>query len=192
MIEPLVRTARAADVQSFIAAFGDRGFFVDRMNRQLRGKGTLFFAWLGTRPAGDVYVWLEEAEEPPIRWHLQGVPLLTHLEVQPDLRNRGIGRKLVDVAEQYLAGLGCDRVAMAVRTDNGDAARLYERLGYRDWGHGEIVCHAQRTLPGGGVLVEPERCHVLVKYLTPAQVAVQTDARPIDRLRPVGRTSLPA
>ncbi|GAB3159191.1 hypothetical protein GCM10027258_71930 [Amycolatopsis stemonae] len=140
----------------------------------------LFLAWLGYRPAGDVYLWLEDAEERPIRRHLPGVALITHLEVDRDLRNQGIGQALVDAAEQYLAEEGHDRVALAVRTDNTDAARLYRRLGYRDWGHGDVTCYAQRTLPDGSVLEEPERCHVLVKTLTPTPPSPRDEARPVE------------
>src|SRR5213078_2797357 len=91
MTEPSVRPARSADLESFAAALGGHGFLTDRLNRQRNGRGVLFLAWLGCRPAGDVYLWLEEAEEWPIRRHLPGVALITHLEVDPALRNRGIG-----------------------------------------------------------------------------------------------------
>ncbi|MGW5717499.1 GNAT family N-acetyltransferase [Amycolatopsis sp. NPDC003865] len=166
MTEPNVGRARSADLFPFAAALGDGGFLIDRLIRQRNGQGVLFFAWLGARPAGAVYLWLEEAEEPPIRRHLPGVALLTHLQVHPELRNRGVGAALVGAVEQHLTGLGHERVALAVRTDNPAAARLYDRLGYRDWGHGTVICYAQLTLPDGTVLQVPERCHVLVKDLT--------------------------
>ncbi|SFW73587.1 GNAT family N-acetyltransferase [Amycolatopsis australiensis] len=171
MTEPHVWPARSADLIPFAAALGDGGFLIDRLMRQRKDQGVLFFAWLGTRPAGAVYLWLEEAEEPPIRRHLPGVALLTHLQVRDGLRNRGVGRALVGAVERHLAEHGHDRVALAVRTDNPAAARLYDRLGYRDWGHGDVVCYARTTLPDGRVIDEPEHCHVLVKDLaglTPA------------------------
>jgi GNAT superfamily N-acetyltransferase len=171
MTEPQVSRARAADLFSFAAALGDSGFFKDRLMRQRNDQGVLFFAWLGTNPAGAVYLWLEEAEEPPIRRHLPDVALLTHLQVHQDLRRRGVGTALVNAVEQHLIGEGHVRVALAVRTDNPAAARLYDHLGYQDWGHGKVTCYAQVTLPNGNVLEVPERCHVLVKDLgvvTPA------------------------
>ncbi len=182
MTEPHVRPARPADVSSFAAELGDPGFFVDRMSRHLQGRGVLFLALLDHRPAGVVYLWLEDAEEPPLRRHLPGVPLLTHLEVHRDLRNLGIGAALVEAVERYSAEHNRDRVTLAVRTDNSAAARLYDRLGYRDWGHGSITCYAQRVLPNGGILVEPEHCHVLVKQLLPVKPAPRSKALPIGRL----------
>ncbi|MBE8517208.1 GNAT family N-acetyltransferase [Amycolatopsis sp. H6(2020)] len=165
MTEPYVRPAHSADLLSFAATLGDHRFLSDRLDRQRKNLGVLFFAWLDCHPAGDVYLWLEEAEEWPIRRHLPGVALLTHLQVHDELRNRGIGSSLVRAVEQHLVEQGHERVALAVRTDNHDAARLYRRLGYRDWGHGAVICHAQRSLPDGGIREEPERCHVLAKDL---------------------------
>ncbi|WP_439382312.1 GNAT family N-acetyltransferase [Amycolatopsis lexingtonensis] len=171
MTEPHVRPARSSDLESFAAAFGAGWYFTDRLMRQREGRGVLLLAWLGSRPAGYVYLWLEEAEEEPIRRHLPGVALLTHLEVRPELRNRGIGQALAGAIETRLVERGHHQVALAVRTDNPAAARLYDRLGYRDWGHGVVTCVAMAVRPDGRVLRWPERCHVLVKDLvavTPA------------------------
>jgi ribosomal protein S18 acetylase RimI-like enzyme len=165
MTEPLVRRARSADLVPFAAALGDDGFLADRWARQRNDQGVLFFAWLGNRPAGAVYLWLEEAEEFRIRWHLQGVALLTHLQIHPELRTCGVGPALVEAVEEHLVEHGHERVALAVRTDNPAAARLYDRLGYRDWGHGGVTCYARAILPDGKVLEVPERCHVMVKDL---------------------------
>jgi ribosomal protein S18 acetylase RimI-like enzyme len=183
MTEPEVRPARSADLKPFAAALGDHGFLVDRFDRQRKGLGVLFVAWLGGRPAGAGYLWLEEAEEPPIRWYLPGVALLTHLEVPAGLRNRGVGRALVAAAEQHLVERGDERVALGVRTDNPAAARLYTRLGYRDWGHGEVVCFARTRSPDGQVRLEPEQCHVLVKDLVPVTPAPRTGASPVGASR---------
>ncbi len=157
MTEPDVRPATFGDLRPLADVFGDHAFFVERHERQKDGKGVLFVAWLAGRPVGDVYLWQEDAEEAPIRRHLPGVPLLTHFEVGPKQRNRGIGTAIVERLEQHLRELKQERVALAVRTDNVRAARLYERLGYRDWGHGTIVCHTEA--------LEAEVCHVMVKDL---------------------------
>ncbi|WP_033291681.1 GNAT family N-acetyltransferase [Amycolatopsis jejuensis] len=161
--EVSIRQAGQADLAVLAAVLGNQGFFEDRLTRQAKGLGVLFTAWCDARPVGDVYLWLEDAEEPPIRGHLPGVPLLTHLEVAPEARNRGIGAALVRAAEDYLAGQGHALGALAVRTDNTRAARLYRRLGYEDWGHGTVVCYSEHTLPDGRTVSEPEHCHVLVK-----------------------------
>jgi GNAT superfamily N-acetyltransferase len=183
MTELLVRPARSADLEPFAAVLGDRGFFEDRFGRQRKGVGRLLLAWLDLQPAGAVYLWLEEAEEQPIRDHLPQVPLITHLEVHRDLRRNGVGRALVGAAEQHLAELGYDRVALAVQTDNRYAASLYEELEYRDWGFGEVICYARKLLPDGFLMAEPERCYVRVKDLTPVTPAPRHGVGPIDASR---------
>ncbi|MEA5366691.1 GNAT family N-acetyltransferase [Amycolatopsis sp., V23-08] len=177
MTEPHVGRARSADLIPFATALDDDGFLTDRLARQDNHQGVLFFGWWGTRPAGTVYLWLEEAEEPPIQAHLPGVALLTHLQVHAELRRRGVGTALVGAVEQHLAEQGRERVALAVRTDNPAAARLYDKLGYRDWGHGTVTCYARVTLRNGGVLEVPELCHVLVKDLEVVTPAPRAEPR---------------
>jgi ribosomal protein S18 acetylase RimI-like enzyme len=94
--------------------------------------------------------------------------------VHPELRNRGIGQAMVGEVERYLIDHDHRRVALAVRTDNPAASRLYHRLGYRDWRHGLVVCYTETTLPDGRVVPEPEHCHVLVKDLAPLAVTPRT------------------
>ncbi|WP_206795302.1 GNAT family N-acetyltransferase [Amycolatopsis sp. MtRt-6] len=179
MTEPHVRPADSADLESFAELLGDHAFFVDRFERQRNENGVLFLGWLGPRPAGAVYLWLEDAEEEVIREHLPGIPLITHLEVHRDLRRNGVGTALVREAERRLFEKGSYRVALAVRTDNHDAARLYKHLGYRDWGHGEVICLARTTSPDGTVLVEEEVCYVLVRDLTPITPEPRAEAAPV-------------
>lgn len=159
-----IRPAGWADIPALAVVLGAaEEYFTGRVARQEEGLGILLTAWSADLPVGNLYVWLEAAEEAPIRMFLPGVPLLMHAEVLPTHRNRGIGRALIQAAEDRLAGLGHARCALAVRTDNGEAARLYHRLGYRDWGHGTVACRAENLLPDGSF--EIETCHVLVKPL---------------------------
>ncbi len=179
MTEPYVRPADSADLESFATILRDRAFFDEHFERQRNDHGELFLGWLGPRPAGVVYLWLEQAEEQLIRDHLPDVPLIMHLEVHQDLRRKGVGTALVRAAERRLLEKGRYQVALAVRTDNHDAARLYKHLGYRDWGHGEVICLARMTSPDGTVLIEEEVCYVLVRNLVPITPVPRTEAYPI-------------
>ncbi|MCR3748949.1 Acetyltransferase (GNAT) family protein [Lentzea californiensis] len=123
----------------------------------------LLTAWQGDVVVGDVYLWLEEAEEPEIQAHLPGTPLLTHLEVHSDLRRKGVGTRLIRAAERLLAGRGYRDVALAVVVGNVDVERLYTRLGFQEWPHGHVKCYASSD--GNGHRAA-EICTVLVKDLT--------------------------
>jgi ribosomal protein S18 acetylase RimI-like enzyme len=160
-----IRPARPADLALLVGTFGDEDFFTDRLARQQRGLGILLTAWSDGSPLGDVYLWLEPADEPEVRAYLPGVPLLNHVEVDAGHRNQGIGSELVLAAEKMLARRGHDQVALAVRIDNFDAQRLYERLGYQTWPHDSVECMYVVRLPDGSRKRCPETCNMLVKQL---------------------------
>jgi len=158
-----IRPAEPTDLAALTEELGQGPFFTDRLNRQANGRGLLLTAWLtNNRPIGDVYLWLEEAEEEPIRHHLPRIPLITHLEIHPDHRRQGSGTKLVRAAEQELFRLGHNLVALAVEQSNNDAMRLYRRLDYREWPYSTIEC---LTLADHTGFREAEICHVMIKNL---------------------------
>ena len=134
-----VRTASDAELATLVAVLGERHWFTDRLTRQQRGGGVLLVAWLDGRPVGEVFLECEPANEPEVRRHLPGVPRLDHLEVLGPLWGQGIGTALIGAAEATARQLGHERIALGVVLDNPKARRLYERLGYADWGHGTVV-----------------------------------------------------
>ncbi len=165
MNELAVRKVDFGDLTSLEDTFGEGTYFEDRFERQKNGLGVLFSAWLDRRAVGHAYLWLEDAEEPLIQQYLPGIPLLTHLRVLPEYRNRRFGTRLIAEAQDYLRLDGHWNVALAARTDNDEAIRLYQRLGYRDWGRGLVECVAVQTNPDGNVVYESEECLVLIRRL---------------------------
>jgi GNAT superfamily N-acetyltransferase len=162
MDNPYIRRARPADLDVLIQELGQRQVLDDRVSRQNKGLGMLLTAWRGLRPVGVIYLWLEDAEEPELREHLPGTPILNHLEIHPDHRGHGTGTKLVMAAERRLRKLGFHQVALAVEVDNRRAARLYQRLGYQEWPHSTIKCY---SLTDGDGERHVEVCCVMVKAL---------------------------
>jgi len=66
-------------------------------------------------------------------WHLMNVA------VAPEWRRQGIATRLI---EQLLGEAGHeDRCTLEVRASNGDAIRMYERLGFRPAGHRRRYYH---------------------------------------------------
>ncbi|AHH99610.1 hypothetical protein GCM10010174_18140 [Kutzneria viridogrisea] len=160
-----VRQARTEDLGALVEALGEEDFFADRLARQRAGRGIQLTAWLRGTPIGGVYLWWDPAEEPEVRRHLSGVPLLNHVEVCARHRNRGVGTRLVLTSERLLRERGFDRVALAVRIDNPDAGRLYQRLGYQVWPHPPVICRYEVKLPDGTRKQCSETCDMLVKPL---------------------------
>src|SRR5690606_15637741 len=114
MLDVRIRAAMDGDLVALVNALGQEPYFRAQLARQRDKHGELLVAWHGETPIGDVYLWLEEAEEPEVRERLPGVPLLTHLEVAREHRNRRIGTRLMLAAERRLRELGHDRVALGV------------------------------------------------------------------------------
>ncbi|WP_165418551.1 GNAT family N-acetyltransferase [Dyella amyloliquefaciens] len=59
--------------------------------------------------------------------------IATHAEA----RGKGVGSALLEASEQLAKRRRCKVLRLEVRTDNNDAIRLYERLGYVRIGHYE-------------------------------------------------------
>lgn len=53
-----------------------------------------------------------------------------YLAADPDRRQRGIGRRLMGAAEDWLRQQGCPRIRLMVRGDNTAARGFYAALGY--------------------------------------------------------------
>lgn len=163
MLNLAIRPARRGDLASLTQRLGQRRFFADRLDRQDSGLGVLLTAWHEGVVVGDVYLWLEPAEEPEIREHLPGVPLVTHLEVHPDHRRQGLGTRILGAAERLLVSRGYSEVALAVEVSNTEAAKLYTRLGYQEWPHPQVKCYSPADRSGYRLV---EICDVMVKELS--------------------------
>jgi ribosomal protein S18 acetylase RimI-like enzyme len=68
-------------------------------------------------------------------------PLLNvhDLAVLPEHRGRGIGRALLQAAEDRARQKGCCKLTLEVRDDNTRARALYRSFGFGDDGSGESV-----------------------------------------------------
>jgi GNAT superfamily N-acetyltransferase len=160
-----IRPGSAVDLPALVAALGERHWFADRLARQERGGGVVLVAWLDGRPVGEVFLECEPAKETEVRRHLRGVPRLDHLEVLGPFQGRGIGTALIRAAEDTARQLGHEWIALGVGLDNPKARRLYERLGYADWGHGTVVGTWVEYPDDGPPVTLSEVCDMLVKRL---------------------------
>jgi ribosomal protein S18 acetylase RimI-like enzyme len=55
---------------------------------------------------------------------------VNYLAVHPDHQGRGLGRRLMERAEEVLGQLGCAKVNLQVRSSNEAAIGFYRRIGY--------------------------------------------------------------
>ncbi|HWA60636.1 MAG TPA: GNAT family acetyltransferase [Caulobacteraceae bacterium] len=57
-----------------------------------------------------------------------------YVATRPDLQRGGIGRTMMQAAEDWLRARGIWKLQLLVRADNAAAKGFYERLGYHDTG----------------------------------------------------------
>jgi Acetyltransferases len=57
---------------------------------------------------------------------------INYLAVAPDLQGGGIGRRLMERAEEMLRALGCPKINLQVRRTNAQVVAFYERLGFKE------------------------------------------------------------
>jgi ribosomal protein S18 acetylase RimI-like enzyme len=60
---------------------------------------------------------------------------LVYLGLSPDLRGRGLGARLLEMGMAASSSRAADHIACAVDLRNTPARRLYERVGFREFGH---------------------------------------------------------
>ena len=93
------------------------------MEEAKAGRRLILVAEVDGRIIGQIIVQLNRADA-------AGTGYLYAFRVRPEWRNRGIGTRLIQVAEASLVRMGFRRALIAVARDNPGARRLYERMGY--------------------------------------------------------------
>jgi ribosomal protein S18 acetylase RimI-like enzyme len=128
-----------------------------------RGARALLVAEVDGRVVGQIFVHFTSP------WPIPGshapAGYLYAFRVRPTHRGRGIGKALLQEAEDRLTGAGAAHAVIAVAQDNQVARRLYESRGYKwladDPGHWTFIDERGTTRH----VHEP--AHLLVKTLTP-------------------------
>jgi GNAT superfamily N-acetyltransferase len=128
---------------------------------QEAGRATYLLAWRGSDLAGRCTV-LASSKYEKVRQLLGAFPEMNALEARPP--GQGTGTALVASAEQTARALGAAMIGLAVEVSNHGARRLYQRLGYSDWGHGIVIDYWEETDAAGTVLKRnADPCHYLTK-----------------------------
>jgi ribosomal protein S18 acetylase RimI-like enzyme len=55
---------------------------------------------------------------------------INYLAVRPQLQGTGIGRRMMDEAEDLLRAAGCPKINLQVRATNRDVIEFYEKVGF--------------------------------------------------------------
>lgn len=69
---------------------------------------------------------------------------INYLAVDPSMQGQGIGRKLMEHAEQLLQEYGCPKINLQIRKGNQGVIDFYEKIGYSE---DEVVSFGKRLIP---------------------------------------------
>jgi len=69
------------------------------------------------------------------------------LALRPALQGRGLGRALMERAEQYLLGAGCDTSDLRTISARNDLVPMYRHLGYQVTGSAEMPAEVPLKIP---------------------------------------------
>lgn len=164
-----IRPAEASEIDRFEAEFSPNSlsrYHHRRFAMQQRGEGVYLIAWHGTEPVGHVLVRWDGPSDDFSGRYPQGTPCLEAGAVKPALQRRGIGTRMIREAERHARTKGYRRIGLAVgSTDNPLARRLYERLGYCDWGSGDFTISWDYETKDGRKGIASEVCIYMFKAL---------------------------
>jgi len=121
---------------------------------QLSGRWDLLTAWDGTALAGHGLLRWEGPLLPAVAAALPGQVELAFLHVEPDWRGRGVGTKLIGLAENRALFNGRTSLGLAVESVNTRARGLYIRLGYRATGVTYDVVYPSQDEAGDTIMVQ--------------------------------------
>lgn len=133
---------------------------------QERGDGLYLIAWHGGEPVGHFLLRWDGPSDDPTGHYPHHTPCLESGATKPIYQRRGVGTRMIREAEHIAREKRYTNIGLAVgSTDNPLAQRLYERLGYRDWGKGEFTISWDYETKDSRKGIESEVCIYMFKSL---------------------------
>ena len=78
------------------------------------------------------------------------------LSIDPEFQGRGLGRKLVEQAEEFCRGAGCELIRIRVLNHRTELPPFYEKLGYTTTGIEEVEQVPSARMPYHFIVMEKE------------------------------------
>lgn len=101
---------------------------------QHAGHAAFLVAWQGDEPLGWVMIHWAGCIGPNAKAAYPESATIMHLQVRPECRNQGAGSALIAAAEKAISNRNIAVATISVGLENSDAARLYDRCGYKRTG----------------------------------------------------------
>jgi len=131
------------------------------------GNTTFLIAFAGSEPVGHLNLRWLGTNEAEVRAYVTETPELSQISVwPPEMQSQGIGTRMITAAEAMITDRGHGQVGLGVEVTNERARRLYERLGYLDWGHGVYRDRWAEVDEDGNEVAHEDPCVYLLKRLS--------------------------
>jgi GNAT superfamily N-acetyltransferase len=137
-MEPVIRVATAGDVTALVALVREYWEFEHIEGFEAERLAPVLEEILGRPAAG--CIWIVESGRDAIGYlaavyvysieHAGLTAEIDEFYLQPGHRSGGLGRRLLGIAEEEFARVGCTNVSLQIGRTNGAARRFYERCGY--------------------------------------------------------------
>ena len=167
----IIKPAEASQLEILEHEFSPVTFSKPHYRRyevQQRGKGVYLIAWHNRTPVGHFLLRWSGPDDARVRRYIDVVQraFLEAGATGVAFRRKGVATALIREAERLAKEHGCTHIGLSVgSTDNPDAKRLYETLGYVDWGHGDFLISWEYIDRGGNRGTESEIVTYLHKVL---------------------------
>ncbi len=140
-------------------------FHENGIKGQEEGLSTWLIAWVDGVPVGHARVCWNGYRNEEVTKIIGVIPHIESVGVAEKYRRQGIGTELTKKAIEMAVEKGFTKIGLAVgATDNPYAKEMYEKLGFIDWGQGNIV-DSWEVVENGEKRMESEVCTYLVKNL---------------------------
>ncbi|QHW33838.1 GNAT family N-acetyltransferase [Paenibacillus rhizovicinus] len=140
-----IQPAEAQQIEFVHRIFSPENFTFPQHRRyevQRKGEGVYLIAWHRGTPVGGFLVRWSGPQDTRVssRVDVTNSAFLEGGLTIEAYRRKGVATAIIHEAERLAKEHGCIRIGMEVgSSDNPDAKRLYEKLGYADWGHGDFT-----------------------------------------------------
>jgi GNAT superfamily N-acetyltransferase len=130
-----------------------------RYKVQQSGDGVYLIAWHNNNPIGGFLVhWSGPKDDHVSKYFdISRCAMLEGGLTLDEYRRKGVATAVINEAERLAKEKGCTHIGLAVSsTNNPNAKRLYEKLGYIDWGHGEFTISWEFIESNGNKRIDSE------------------------------------
>ncbi|KKI90549.1 hypothetical protein WQ54_21715 [Bacillus sp. SA1-12] len=137
-----IKAAEESQLDYLVSQFSPDNpmFQYNRYHVQKKAEGLYLIAWKNSIPIGHFLLRWCGPQDTYVTNSID-ITYSAFLEAgltKDEYRRMGVATAIIQEAERLSKEKGCTHIGLEVGVENSEAKRLYEKLGYKDWGYGEF------------------------------------------------------